>query len=83
MATPLPKPAQGASLGLCLVSPPPGRAGKDTLEDGDYAVIVESRKIPAALSLKPSPKIDSSRGNRGFDDLQSPLEVSLGNHQGR
>lgn len=45
--------AQGASVGLCLVSPPPCRAGKDALEDGDYAVMVECRKIPAVLSLKP------------------------------
>ncbi len=44
---------QSAAVGLCFVSPPPGRAGKVGLEDGDYAVMVEGRKIPAILSLKP------------------------------
>ena len=75
MATPPPEPAQGASVGLCLVSPPPGRAGKGSTSS-------KGRHATSAIENS-SPKTGSNRGNRRFDDLQSPLEISLGNHQGR
>lgn len=44
---------QGASVGLCFMSPPASAIGRSTLEGGDYAVMVEGQKIAAHLSLKP------------------------------
>ena len=45
--------AQGASVGLGFVSPAAGTKGRAALEGDDYAVMVEGRRIPALISLKP------------------------------
>jgi 4-methylaminobutanoate oxidase (formaldehyde-forming) len=44
--------AQGSAVGLCLVEPPTGTSGGETLEKGDYCVLVEGRIIPAILQRK-------------------------------
>ena len=42
--------AQGAAVGLCLVSP---AKGSQTIDDGPCIVMVEGRKAPAELRRKP------------------------------
>jgi 4-methylaminobutanoate oxidase (formaldehyde-forming) len=45
--------AQGAAVGLCLVSLPDGAIGKASLSDGRYSVMVEGREVSATFSLNP------------------------------
>jgi len=45
--------AQGAAVGLCLVSLPDGAISKASLSDGRYSVMVEGREVSATFSLKP------------------------------
>ena len=45
--------AHNAAVGLCLVSPPEGSGGPEGIEEGEFAVTVEGRKVPAKLQRKP------------------------------
>jgi len=45
--------AGGAATGLCFVNMPEGGAGRGSLKDGAYSVMVEGRAVPADLSLSP------------------------------
>ena len=42
----------GSAIGLCVISPAEGGARSSVL-DGSYAVLVEGRKVPAKIGLKP------------------------------
>lgn len=42
----------GAAIGLCMITPPEGK-GRSDLEHGPYSVLVEGRRVPAAVSLRP------------------------------
>ena len=51
----------GAAVGLCLVSPPTGNAGRASVAGGTWAVRIEGRDVPAELSLAPFYDPKSSR----------------------
>ena len=42
-----------AAVGLCLVSPPEASGGPEGIGEGEFAVMVEGRKVPAELQRKP------------------------------
>ena len=43
---------QGAAVGLCMINPPEGKTGYDSVKHGNYAIMIEGKIIPATLSSK-------------------------------
>jgi 4-methylaminobutanoate oxidase (formaldehyde-forming) len=44
--------ASGSAIGLCVISPPEGETGR-TVASGNYAVLVEGRRVRAEIGLNP------------------------------